>query len=562
MKRKLLLILLIVVILEATLFNINSYRIFNNKNMQEFVKKDFEYVKEYEDQTFIKISNINSEIKTIHIELNTKENVEYQVLYTDETSSSFKELPSKIYIDSYENSKYLPCYLSGKTDEITVKFFSNEIDIKKITINEKIPFNFNFLRVFILFVLISFIYSINTQEIFQKPFSIKNFKQDMILNIILVCFIILIDFICTYSTNEIESLDYYSKDFVSALAKGQVYFEEKPSEKLINLENPYDTQARVDNGLIRGEDFLWDVAYYNGNYYMYFGILPAILMLPYHLITGNFISTMTMVLIFSYLTAISIKLLISNIFSRFFKEVSFKYLIYSYLILLFGSHILWLDGIPRFYELAIISALFFAITGINFMFNAINENTKHRYINVFLSCLMLSLAVACRPTQLFTSIIIIPILLKMFIDNVKNRKDIIKLILVVAIPYMLVGITLMYYNYIRFENIFEFGSSYQLTINNMSKLENRFMTIGMGIICNLFSVPIFIPNFPFMYNHNNLLTFYGYYYIENVMGGLFILAPICFSVFSIFKLYKNCKKKDLLKFITICIVTRYYNVCS
>lgn len=312
---------------------------------------------------------------------------------------------------------------------------------------------------------------------------------------------------------------------------------------------------RDREGLVRGQDYKWDVAYYNGNYYVYFGILPALLMLPYHLITGKYITTPMMVLVFSVLTAISLKALIKNVFNRFFKELPFKFLVFSLIMLLFGSQILWLNGIPRFYELSIISALFFATTGINFMFVCF-EKDDVRYKYMFLASLFLSLSVACRPTQLLTSLIILPIVINIFIKNVKEKKDIVKNILALAVPYMCVGLLLMYYNYIRFGSIFEFGSSYQITINDMSNLSNRFMTIGMGIVCSLFSIPYFIPNFPFMYAHNNLLTFYGYYYIENVMGGLFAMVPICLFIFGIYKVWKRTDNKELLKFIITLIVVR------
>ena len=39
-------ILLIVLILETTLFNINSYRIFNDSSKKEYTQNDFEYIED------------------------------------------------------------------------------------------------------------------------------------------------------------------------------------------------------------------------------------------------------------------------------------------------------------------------------------------------------------------------------------------------------------------------------------------------------------------------------------------------------------------------------------
>ena len=52
---------------------------------------------------------------------------------------------------------------------------------------------------------------------------------------------------------------------------------------MAELENPYDTAARQ----AAAPDALWDVAYYNGRYYVYFGIVPCLLFqLPFEALTG------------------------------------------------------------------------------------------------------------------------------------------------------------------------------------------------------------------------------------------------------------------------------------
>lgn len=216
--------------------------------------------------------------------------------------------------------------------------------------------------------------------------------------------------------------------------------------------------------------------------------------------------------------------------------------------MLFGSQILFLNGYPRFYEVPISSGLFFVIAGLDMFFMSIKEN-KINYFEMFIGATFLALSVACRPTDLLASLIIVPILLKVFIQNIKNKKDVLKNILAIAIPYLTVGILLMAYNYVRFGSVFDFGAKYQLTIHDMYHLKNRVATIGVGLVCSLFSIPNFISNFPFVINHNNLITFYGFYYVENMIGGLFIVVPICFAIFKIFTVYKKSKNRELVNFI-------------
>ncbi len=542
-------ILIIVILVEIFIFNFNSYKNLFEKNEYEFTKEDFSVYEKREDSIYVEIDNISTEIKTLYISMNpTIDVVEYQFLYTDDTSSEFRSLPSKTYVQNIESSKYISTYLSGTSNKIGLIISDPNVDIISIGINKNIPFNFNLIRVSILFLSILFIYSLKKLKIFQVPFSNYDYKQEWVLLIIFLIFCCTACYINNYSQS--ADMDYYSYNFVDSLSKGKISLEEIPNENLIALDNPYDYTERNEAGLIRDVDYIWDVALYDGNYYVYFGILPAIILLvPFHIITGGYLSVNIAILIFSILTAYSLKELIKNIFDKFFKDIPFKYMIYSLLILLFGSQILVLNGTPRFYELAIISGLFFAITGINFMFMFF-KNKKIKYI--FLASMFFSLSVACRPTMLLVSLIfVIALFINYPIGKNTNKKEMLKLFSLTIIPYIIVGSLLMYYNYIRFDNIFEFGASYQLTLNDMSNLKNRFMTLGIGIMCNLFGLPTFSMEFPFISTNYNLLTFYGYYYVEAMLGGLFILVPICFSIFLIRKLYKKTKNKETYKFILL-----------
>ena len=103
----------------------------------------------------------------------------------------------------------------------------------------------------------------------------------------------------------------------------------------------------------------------------------------------------------------------------------------------------------------------------------------------------------------------------------------------------------MIYNYIRFKNPFEFGTIYQLTVNDMGNLKYRLLTIPTGLVISLFKIPRFIPKFPFIQQDSSTISFFGYFYTEDNIGGLFILVPICFSIFLLPKLKGKFKDKNL-----------------
>ena len=73
-----------------------------------------------------------------------------------------------------------------------------------------------------------------------------------------------------------------------SLLNGHLYMDIEVSPELLALENPYDPQIRNDQEI----DFKHDHAFYNGHYYMYFGIVPVILVfVPFRLIFGKALTT-------------------------------------------------------------------------------------------------------------------------------------------------------------------------------------------------------------------------------------------------------------------------------
>lgn len=559
-KSKIIWIILIAIALELIVFNITSFRtIFGNYDVKRYDVSEIETV-EIGNQICLKIKDINTKVATFKIEYKDLSGpTEYKLFYSDETTDNFYDLETKTYIEGFEKSKYMPLSLSGNVSKMNVHIDGYEYsqgNFLGIVLNEQIPFEFNIVRFLIVLGILFFIYCMKNLELFNKEYSSKDFKQELVLIGILTVFFIILTFINTYSSSDtsfegqspfttLEGI--YNKDFVDSIKQGKTYLEKEPSEKFLALENPYDAQVR--NDLSRIDDYEWDTAYYNGRFYIYFGILPVlILFLPFNLITGSYLKLSVGNYIFSVLIFILLKEILLKLINRYFKNIDFKIVIYALITLFGGSLVLYANGMSRFYELPIIAGLYFVLQGIYFILCSMEKDDK-KYLNICLGATFLALSVACRPTDLFVSILILPYLINLFIKLIKNIKEnkveLIKLITAVAIPYLTVGVLLMWYNYIRFGNVFDFGNKYQLTIVNMMELGSRLHTIPMGLICNLFTVPKIIPQFPFVAHSNDIASFYGYYYIENMLGGVLMLAPIAFACFAIFKFNKKVENKEL-----------------
>ena len=254
---------------------------------------------------------------------------------------------------------------------------------------------------------------------------------------------------------------------------------------------------------------------------------------------------------------IVLKEILTKILKKYFKEVPFKNVFLFLVTLCSGTLIIYANGISRVYEVVIIVGLYFVLQGIYFILKS-QEKDKDKYLYIFFGSLSLALSVACRPTDLLASLLVLPYFISLLITNIRNfknnKKSLFKLIFSIGIPYLIVGILLMIYNYVRFDNPFEFGARYQLTVNNMNELGSRIFTIPMVILCNFFNIPVFGADFPFILNNNNILNFYGYYYIENMLGGLFLLVPICLFCFGVVKVNKKIENKNLKILINSLII--------
>ena len=569
--------ILIILILELSIFNINSYRLMFGEfeyikyNVEELdlkdglEQKDGEYITSKEITQNIEINNINKEIGTIKLNIDTNRPIEYKIYYTDKTSANYRELPSKTLVNQIENSKSIPTYLSGESNKILVQLKipeNTKFNIDSIEINKNIDFKFNIVRVLLLFLGWFFLYAMRNFEEFNIPYSKKNKLQLIIIIWVTIISIWLVYWITSTSLIKTEEktnnyITPYMGQAVDMVLDGNVYLAQQPSKELMNLSNPYDNTLRNAENV----DYVWDMAYYNGKYYVYFGILPVItVMAPYKIITGQYMELNKVVFIFATLTVIFIIKTIMLIFRRWFKNVPFKFLILFIIAVISGGLIMWICRRPVTYEVAIISGYYLAIQGIFFILKTI-EKEKINYVYMCLSCLSLALSVACRPNLMIASLLIVPVLLKIFIDNVKNKKNILKNIFVVAIPYGIVGISLMIYNYVRFDSIFEFGAQYQITVNDMTNLGNRIMAIPVGLISYLFKIPTIISQFPFAQISYDTITFYGYYWSSAMAGGIFILSPICFALFLIPKIRNKINKELFFTIVmlstiglTICII--------
>lgn len=180
------------------------------------------------------------------------------------------------------------------------------------------------------------------------------------------------------------------------MMRGELYLEEEPPEWLVKMDNPYDKSARDEFQKATGEEPLFDVAYYDGHYYVYFGVLPVLIFyLPFYLITGANFPTAIGVLICCILFIAGCTALLHR-FARFhFKRVSLGLFLLLQIPLIFCSGMLYLAKFPTFYSLPIIMALALVVWGLYFWMRGRTSKRAGKWYLVGSLCM--ALVVACRP---------------------------------------------------------------------------------------------------------------------------------------------------------------------
>ena len=145
------------------------------------------------------------------------------------------------------------------------------------------------------------------------------------------------------------------------LAKGQLYLDDQPDPRLAALDNPYDPGLRGAEGV----EYLWDYAYYNGRYYVYFGVIPALIFyLPYYLITGGPLRMHLDFYICGAAFVVGIMLLVHQLIKKYFRKTPFLfYLLFSSLMIM-GSGVLYSVVHSDFYNVPRITAITSAVLGL------------------------------------------------------------------------------------------------------------------------------------------------------------------------------------------------------
>ena len=556
--------------LELTLFNVNYY---TSHGYAEIDLTGY-FADELADDGVYTVPSgdtvefpVECEIKNIKLDVKSSGEaaVSVRLYLTDEANANYFAAPERRVYPNVEASHYINVHTAGKSQKLGVHLESSgeDISIKAISLNVKREFDFSAIRVMLFagILMLLKIFAPSSPLYKMKLTSCEYTAKTLIGSFMcLECAVIIIlgtanpAFIGIKNNTPVrlgmQNHNQYDELAEAILTDGRLYIDNGDiPESLLDMKNPYDTVERSRTADKTGDSYRWDVAFFNGHYYVYFGIVPLLLMyLPFRAATGLPFPSFAGVMVFAAIFALGVFMLLKHIAKTHFKSIS----VGTFLLVSLGainfSGMIFLAKRPDFYSVPIMCACAFTVWGIYCWLKALDTG-KHRKALFFAGSLLMALSVGCRPQSVLVSAVALPLFLpELFGGKFKKKNGITELCLLAA-PYIFVAAGIMYYNYIRFGSPFDFGSAYNLTTNDVTRRGFVPERIGLGIYTYLLQPPAFTAVFPFLQKAQLSTNYAGMTIAENCFGGLLAVTPFAWFIFARGR-YKNALKSAKLTAFT------------
>ena len=360
--------------------------------------------------------------------------------------------------------------------------------------------------------------------------------------------VILSSLLCPYRDEVAYPFDKYLGSYnpyeqqFDAFMKGQLHIDRVPDEKLAELENPYDYYQRD------GIDYLWDRAYYDGKYFSYFGVAPIITVYyPYYFITGSLPAEDTVSAVFAIMTALFFSMAAVKLWAMLGRKTPMWLLWILTLGALTSTQVfLVMRGETRFYYIATISGMAFLsaftwlfLCGISGTVRLDKREERERswvrpiifaFAGIFYGLCFLSRF----NMALLAAFVILPMLWFCIVREKAGYRPIKKILIELsslALPVVLAVAAQLIMNYARFDSLFEFGTTYQLTVSDVSKNKLRLGDLGYAIF-HYFLQPLnFTEDFPLASLFYTRLESYGHFVYVDTGMGLFAI-PFAWLLFA------------------------------
>jgi tetratricopeptide (TPR) repeat protein len=249
-----------------------------------------------------------------------------------------------------------------------------------------------------------------------------------------------------------KAADEYYNLLVQGFQSGKLSLKKELGPDLARLPASDPFPSKLPDGLL-------DLSYYKGRLFLYFGVTPAVVLLwPYVVLTGHYLHQKDAVLVFCSAGFLVGAIGVFALWRRHFAEVSFWVVLAAVVAFGLSTGVLPLLARCDVYEVAISCGFAFTMLSLAAVWKSL-EDSKRRGMWLALASLSCGLAVGARPSLVFGAAILLLPVIYTWHENGKVGT----VLSMAVLPIAIIGVGLMVYNFLRFENPFEHGFRYQLT---------------------------------------------------------------------------------------------------
>lgn len=559
--------------LEVFVFNINYFTSAGYNTIDLTSKLDLQQTHDGEKTQYrltevdhvIEFSNLNTEVRNIRLDFDftqPAQALQVKIQFTDQAHHTYFDsteytvgVPETTVSTFVDQSEYINLNTTGLVDNLRIEIVGDNVQypilLDGITVNAHHPFDFNVTRYLIALGILALVCVFRPKSSIYRCFIVEQplRSKAIIIGTVVIEVYLMATFlffgsnlvgVATQSYNfgawdgtsivntfEVggDNAQQYA-ELAKAMAKGQLYLDEEPPQWLQDMDDPYDKGARDEAQKVTGEPYLFDVAYHDGHYYVYFGVVPVLLFyLPFYLLTGANFPTAIGVLIACIAFVLGCSALLDRFARYHFKRVSLGLYLLLQIPLVFCCGVLYLLKFPTFYSLPIMLGLAFSVWGLYFWMRGRASGSPCKWY--LAGSLCMALVAGCRPQLLALSLLAFPLFWRLFITkrHLLTPKGAREFACLVA-PYLVVAAGLMWYNYARFGSPTNFGANYNLTVNDMTKRGFSFGRLAPAFFTYFLQPPSITGVFPFIQAAPFETTYMGQTIKEVTFGGILACLPI------------------------------------
>ena len=475
---------------------------------------------------------------------------------------------SRLTCPAVPESMYRPLQSFGKVNHIELQLQNlasyTIVTFRSVTLNEHVPMRFDILRFLMYFLIFAAVACLLTRKetamgefvrgtpsesggvgaASGRPRDVNaarttrtqdaqamTQRQELWFTLVMVAVILLIAFLQMNGVDDsdTDAEQYGYGNLAQSLLQGRLDLTvSTDTSELSSLSNPYDVTSRSAANVT----YPWDAAYYGGRFYLYFGIVPALLLfVPFRMLFGaDMPLNMAQTCIDAFIV-IGTFLLVDELRRRYCPRMPWAlFLLVSSVAAMAPSAILMVQR-SAVYFVALGSGLAFVVWGLWLWVRSVRgvgaDGSGLSVWRAAVGSLCMALAVGCRPTMALYSLLAFPVFWRVLRRPRANWWR----VLAAVAPYVPVAAGLMWYNAARFGSPFEFGAKYQLTSVDVLHQGMQPSRIPLGLWYYLVNPVQFITEFPYTITTDVVTRHGSDMYTEPQMGGAFAVVPLLLVLF-------------------------------